>query len=152
MIYECERQRHITAPAHHVWVWLSVPQHVFDLNVFHRSARFPDTVLRKGSTIFIQHRFLGVYHQERFARIRALRPYFVAWGEFAARGTDRFPHSQSLTVVPIDERRCRVVNRLRGKFLLPAARYWLRPAYRFIGAWILDAENAKIAAACATSE
>ena len=103
--------------------------------------------MQKGSIIFIQHRFFGVYDQKRFARIRALCPYFIAWGEFAAQERDRFPHSQSFTIILIDEQHCRVVNRLRGKFLLPAAPYWLHPLYWFIGPWILDNENAKIAAA-----
>lgn len=148
MIYECERQRRIGAPAQRVWEWLTVPQHVFSLNVFHVAAEFPEAGLQKGSTIFIQHRFFGVYDQKRFARIRALRPYFIAWGEFAAQERDHFPHSQSLTVIPIDEKQCQLVNRLRGKFMLPGAPYWLHPVYRFVGPWILDNENAQIAMAC----
>ena len=150
MVYECERQRQIAAPAQCVWEWLTVPQHVFGLNVFHLMAQFPETGLQKGSTIFIQHRFLGVYTQTRFARIRALRPYFIAWGEFAAEEKDRFPHSQSLSVIPIDAQQCRIVNRLRGKFMLPGAPYWLHPIYWFVGPWILDDENARIAAAFTT--
>ena len=148
MVYECERQRQIAAPAKRVWEWLTVPQHVFGLNVFHRNAEFPEAGLHKGSIIFIQHCFFGVYHQERFARIRAVRPYFLSWGEFAARGRDCFPHSQSFTIIPIHPRQCRIVNQLRGKFVLPGAPYWLHPIYRFVGAWILDDENAKIAQAC----
>ena len=74
MVYDCERQRQIDAPAQRVWEWLTVPQHVFSLNVFHLKAQFPETGLQKGSTIFIQHRFFGMYKQTRFARIRALRP------------------------------------------------------------------------------
>ena len=79
-----------------------------------------------------------------------MRPYFLAWGEFAAKEKDRFPHSQSLSVIPVDAQQCRIVNRLRGKFMLPGAPYWLHPMYRFIGPWILDDENAKIAAALST--
>lgn len=148
MVHECEQQRQITAPAQCVWEWLTVPQHLFGLNVFHRSAQFPETGLQKGSTIIIQHSFFGVYKQTRFAHIRALRPYFIAWREFAAEEKDHFPHAQSLTVIPVDAQQCRIVNRLRGKFVLPGAQYWLNPLYHFIGPWILDNENAKIAEAC----
>ena len=145
MVYECERQREVRAPAQQVWDWLTVPHNVFGLNYFHHDMNGSHDQLHKGSVIPIQHRFFGLYQQRRFARIRAYRQYFLAWGEFAEAGVDRFPHSQSFTVIPIDHQRCRVVNRLRGKFVFPAAPYWLHPVYRFIGPWILDAENAKIA-------
>lgn len=148
MVYECERRRKITAPAERVWEWLTVPQHLFGLNVFHRRVQFSKTGLQKGSTFSIQHRFFGVYEQTRLAHVRALRPYFVAWGEFATQEKDHFPHGQSLTVIPVDAQQCRIVNRLRGKFLLPGAPYWLHPLYHFIGPWILDNENAKIEQAC----
>ena len=81
---------------------------------------YPHPVMRAGLDVPIRHNIFGLYRQVRIAHIRAYRPYFVAWGELQMHGLDRFPHSQSFTVVPIDAKRCLVVNRLRGKFVIPA--------------------------------
>jgi len=50
-------------------------------------------------------------------------------------------------VVPLDEQTCLVVNRLRGQFCIPGARYWFLPLYRQLAPRILDYENRRIAAA-----
>src|SRR5262249_13182738 len=73
--------------------------------------------------------------------------YFVAWGELQEHGIDRFPHSQSFTVVPLDAQSCLDINRLRGQFRIPGARYWFLPLYSQLAPRILDYENRRIAAA-----
>jgi hypothetical protein len=73
-------------------------------------------------------------------------------GECQASGIDRFPHSQSFTLIPVDTAHCILVNRLRGKFVIPAARYWLMPLYRCIAPRMMDHENRQIAAAIAAMQ
>ena len=106
--------------------------------------------MQAGVCVPIPHHIWGLYRQTRIARIRAYRKYFVAWGEFQEHGLDRFPHSQSFTVVPVDDESCLVVNRLRGQFRIPGARYWFLPLYRQLAPRILDYENRRIAAAVTT--
>jgi hypothetical protein len=103
--------------------------------------------MRAGLCVPIMHHIWGLYRQIRIARIRVHRKYFVAWGELQEHGLDRFPHSQSFMVVPLDTHTCLVVNRLRGQFRIPGARYWFLPLYRQLAPRILDYENRRIAAA-----
>ncbi len=106
--------------------------------------------MQAGLCVPIPHHIWGLYRQTRLARIRAYRKYFVAWGELQEHGFDRLPHSQSFTVVPLDAQSCLVVNRLRGQFRIPGARYWFLPLYRQLAPRILDYENRRIAAAVTT--
>ena len=146
MIYECERRLQIEAPAEAVWDWMSDLRRLLGLNRFHVGVDGTRPVTEVGQCVPIRHNVFGLYRRVRVARIRAYRRYHVAWGELQEHGKDWFPHSQSFTILPVDSRRCTVVNRLRGKFLLPAARYWLLPFYRRLAPRILDEENRSIAA------
>jgi hypothetical protein len=123
---------------------------LLSLNIFHVAVTYPEPVMRVGLCVPIMHHIWGFYRQIRIARIRAYRKYFVAWGEFQKHGLDRFPHSQSFTVVPLDPQTCLVVNRLRGQFRIPGARYWFLPLYRQLAPCILDYENRRIAASVTT--
>lgn len=147
MIYECERQRVLQASIDHVWEWLQEPQHLFAVNLFHRRIHGRGERLRVGSRVVIEHSFGGLVRQRRVARIRAYRRYHIAWGELAETGSDWFPHSQSLTLRPLTATSCILSNRLRGQFRLPGADYWLLPLYRWVGPWIVAAENRTIAQA-----
>ena len=147
IVYECERCLQINASADTVWSWMADARRLLSLNIFHVAIPYPEAVTRAGLCIPIMHHVWGLYRQTRIARIRAYRKYFVAWGEFQEHGLDRFPHSQSFTVVPLDEQSCLVVNRLRGQFRIPGARYWFLPLYRQLAPRILDYENRRIAAA-----
>lgn len=149
IVYTCERCRRINAPADTVWRWMADVRRLLRLNVFHAAVDYPEPVMQTGLQVPIRHNICGLYRQTRVARIRAYRRYFVAWGELQAHGLDRFPHSQSFTVVPLDAESCLVVNRLRGQFRIPAARYWFLPLYRQLAPRILDHENRCIAAAVA---
>jgi hypothetical protein len=117
------------------------------LNIFHTGVEYPEPVIQAGLQVPIRHNIFGLYRRTRIARIRAYRKYFVAWGEFQEYGTDWFPHSQSFTVVPLDAQSCLVINRLRGQFRIPGARYWFLPLYKQLAPRILDCENRRIAAA-----
>ncbi len=150
MVYECERRLHINASADVVWEWMADVRRVLRLNVFHAAVDYPHPVMQAGLDVPIRHNIFGLYRQVRIAHIRAYRKYFVAWGELQMHGLDRFPHSQSFTVVPIAAQRCLVVNRLRGKLVIPAARYWFLPLYRHLAPRIMDHENRRIATAVAT--
>ena len=149
VVYECERRRHIQAPADTVWNWMADVRRLLRLNIFHAAVDYPEPVMRAGLQIPVRHNILGLYRQTRLARIRAYRKYCVAWGELQEHGIDRFPHSQSFTVIPVDAQSCLVINRLRGQFYIPAARYWFLPLYHQLARRLLDGENRRIAAAVA---
>lgn len=149
VVYTCERCLRINASADAVWHWMADVRRLLRLNIFHTAVEYLEPVMQAGLQVPIRHNIFGLYRQTRLARIRAYRPYFVAWGELQEHGLDRFPHSQSFTVVPLDAQSCLVVNRLRGQFRIPAARYWFLPLYRLLAPRILDYENRCIAAAVA---
>ena len=151
MIYECERRLPIEAPAEAVWDWMSDLRPLLSLNPFHAHVDSPQPVNEAGQRVPIRHNVFGVYRRVRIARISAYRRFHVAWGELQECGRDWFPHSQSFTIVPVDAQRCTIVNRLRGKFSLPGARYWLLPFYHRLACRILDQENRKIAACVSTT-
>ena len=147
VVYTCERRRRINASADMVWRWMADVRRLLRLNIFHAAVEYPEPVMQAGLRIPIRHNIFGLYRQTRLARIRAYRKYFVAWGEPQEHGTDRFPHSQSFTVVSLDAQSCLVINRLRGQFRIPGARYWFLPLYSQLAPRILDYENRRIAAA-----
>jgi hypothetical protein len=149
MIYECERRLQIDAAAETVWQWMADVRRLLRLNVFHATVEYAEPVRQAGLEVPIRHHILWLYRCTRIARIRTYRTYFVAWGELQEHGVDRFPHSQSFTVIPVDARHCVVVNRLRGKFVIPGARYWFLPFYRLLAPRLLDYENRSIATAVA---
>jgi hypothetical protein len=149
IVYACERCLRINASADTVWGWMADVRRLLSLNIFHTAVAYPEPVMQAGLCVPIPHHIWGLYRQTRIARIRAYRQYFVAWGELQERGIDRFPHSQSFTVVPLDAQSCLIVNRLRGQFRIPGARYWFVPLYRQLAPRILDYENRRIAAAVA---
>ncbi len=121
------------------------PAFVFSLNLFHGAVECDTATLRRGSIARIDHRFFGFRRELRIARVHRCTGHRVAWGEFAARGHDVFPHSQSFTIRPLSKVSCAVLNELRGTFLFSGARFWT-PVYRAVVPWILDAENHKIRA------
>jgi hypothetical protein len=147
MVYECERRLYINASADTVWHWMADVRRLLCLNIFHTAVDYPEPVTQAGLRVPIQHNVCWLYRQTRMAHIRTYRRYCVAWGERQEHGVDRFPHSQSFTVVPLDARSCVIVNRLRGTFRLPGARYWFLPFYRRLAPRILDHENRQIAVA-----
>jgi hypothetical protein len=150
MVYECERRLQIHASADTVWGWMTDVRRLLQLNIFHVAVESAAPVMQAGVRVPIRHNVCGLYRRTRVAHIRVYRKYFVAWGELQEGGTDRFPHSQSFTVVPIEAQSCLVINRLRGTFRLPGARYWFLPFYGWLAPRLLDYENQRIAAAVAT--
>jgi hypothetical protein len=152
MIYECERRQHLEVSADVAWQWMSDVRRLLRLNIFHAEVSAPRPVTQAGLAVPIRHNIAGIYRQIRLARIHTYRKYKVAWGEFQASGVDRFPHSQSFTLIPVDAAHCILVNRLRGKFVIPAARYWFMPVYRCIAPRIMDHENRQIATAVAAMQ
>ena len=149
IVYACERCLRINASADTVWSWMADVRRLLSLNIFHVAVAYPEPVMQAGLRVPIPHHIWGLYRQTRIARIRAYRKYFVAWGELQEHGIDRFPHSQSFTVVPLDAQSCLIINRLRGQFRIPGARYWFLPLYRQLAPRILDYENRRIAATVA---
>jgi hypothetical protein len=49
--------------------------------MFHASVELEKAELGVGDVVTINHDFFGVYKQRRQAKIRELRPFFVAFGE-----------------------------------------------------------------------
>jgi hypothetical protein len=149
IVYACERYLRLNASADTVWGWMADVRRLLSLNIFHVAVAYSEPVMQVGLRVPVLHHIWGLYRQTRIARIRAYRKYFVAWGELQEHGIDRFPHSQSFTLVPLDAQSCLLVNRLRGQFHIPGARYWFLPLYRQLAPRILDCENKRIAAAVA---
>jgi ligand-binding SRPBCC domain-containing protein len=152
VIYECECRLTIKAPADTVWHWMSDVRRLLSLNLFHAAVTYPEPVRQSGLRIPVRHSIFGLYRRTRMARIHTYEKYVVAWGELQEEGIDRFPHSQSFKVVPIDAQTCMIINRLRGKFRLPAGRYWFLPFYRWLAPRLLADENRQIAAAVAAMQ
>lgn len=151
MVYQCERRLQIEAPAEAVWDWMADVRRLLSLNPFHVHVDSAWPINKAGQRVPVRLNVFGLYRRVRIARTRVYRPFHVAWGELQERGRDWFPHSQSFTVLPVDGQRCTIVNRLRGKFALPGARYWLLPFYHRLACRILDQENLKLATHVSTT-
>lgn len=120
----CESLLRLDAPADKVWDWLSSPANLFSINMLHEEVVTQKDELVAGETYVIDHNFFGAFRQRRAARVREVRPYFVAWGEYKVPeepGRDAFPHNQSIQVVPVDDTSCVVVNRLTGRYIFPGS-------------------------------
>jgi len=151
----CERLLRVDAPAETVWQWMSDPQHLFAANMFHASVESDKAHLTVGDVVTIDHDFFGVYKQRRHARIRELRPFFVAFGEHKcpeAPGRDPFPHQQSFQVVPVDDDSCIIVNRLSGRYVFPGAGLVGERLFRRYMPAILDDDNQVVAIGCGAME
>jgi ligand-binding SRPBCC domain-containing protein len=151
----CERLLRVDAPAEEVWRWMADPRNLFAANMFHATVEFDGNELEVGDVIPIDHDFFGVYKQRRQAKIRELRPFFVAFGEHKspeAPGRDPFPHSQSFQVVPVDDDSCIIVNRISGRYVFPGAGLIGERLFRRYMPAILDDDNQVVAIGCGAME
>jgi hypothetical protein len=151
----CERLLRVEASADVVWEWMSQPQNLFAVNMLHAEVHTDETELREGAVITIDHDFFGAYQQRRQAKIREVRPYFVAFGEYKSPevpGRDPFPHNQSFQLVPVDDDSCVIVNRITGRYVFPGADLVGERLFdRYMPA-ILDDDNQVIAVGCGAME
>lgn len=141
----------VDAPADLVWGWMSDPRNIFSVNMLHAEVVTDETSLRPGALITIDHDFFGFYQQRRQAKIREVRPYFLAFGEFKVPdepGRDAFPHQQSFQVVPVDDRSCIVVNRISGRYVFPGSGVLGERLFRRYMPTLLDDDNQMIAVGC----
>jgi ligand-binding SRPBCC domain-containing protein len=147
----CERLLRVEAPADVVWGWMTQPHNLFAVNMLHAEVHTDETELRKGAVVTIDHDFFGAYQQRRQAKIREVRPYFVAFGEYKSPevpGRDPFPHNQSFQIVPVDDETCVIVNRITGRYVFPGADLLGERLFdRYMPA-ILDDDNQVIAVGC----
>jgi hypothetical protein len=141
----------VEAPADVVWSWMTQPHNLFAVNMLHAEVHTDETELRKGAVVTIDHDFFGAYQQRRQAKIREVRPYFVAFGEYKSPevpGRDPFPHNQSFQIVPVDDETCVIVNRITGRYVFPGADLLGERLFdRYMPA-ILDDDNQVIAVGC----
>jgi ligand-binding SRPBCC domain-containing protein len=147
----CERMMRVDAPADVVWQWMSDPRNLFRVNMLHAEVVTDETELRPGAAITIDHDFFGFYQQRRQAKIREVRPYFVAFGEYKVPdepGRDPFPHTQSFQVVPLDEGSCILVNRISGRYVFPGAGVLGERLFRRYMPALLDDDNQVVAVGC----
>lgn len=147
----CERLLRVAAPAEVVWGWLSEPRNLFSINMFHAEVHTDEAELKAGSVVTIDHDFFGAYQQRRQAKIREVRPYFVAFGEHKttdAPGRDPFPHQQSFQVVPVDDEACILVNSISGRYVFPGSGVLGERLFRRYMPAILDDDNQMIAIGC----
>jgi ligand-binding SRPBCC domain-containing protein len=151
----CERMMRVDAPADVVWDWMSEPHNLFSVNMLHAEVDTEETELRAGAVITIDHDFFGFYQQRRQAKIREVRPHFVAFGEYKAPevpGRDPFPHNQSFQVVPVDEASCIVVNRISGRYVFPGSGLLGERLFRRYMPALLDDDNQVVAVGCGAME
>jgi hypothetical protein len=151
----CERLMRVEAPAEVVWTWMSDPTNLFRVNMLHAEVLTEETELRAGAVITIDHDFFGFYQQRRQAKIRDVRPGYVAFGEYKAPdvpGRDAFPHNQSFQVVPLDEASCILVNRISGRYVFPGSRLRGERLFRRYMPTLLDDDNQVIAVGCGAME
>ncbi|HEY8547920.1 MAG TPA: hypothetical protein VIL36_22835 [Acidimicrobiales bacterium] len=151
----CERLLRVEAPAEKVWAWMSEPKNLFSINIFHAEVHTDETELKAGSVVTIDHDFFGAYQQRRQAKIREVRPYFVAFGEHKSTevpGRDPFPHQQSFQVVPVDDDSCILVNRISGRYVFPGSGVLGERLFRRYMPAILDDDNQMIAIGCGAME
>ena len=151
----CERLLRVDAPAEVVWTWMAQPQNLFAVNMLHVEVHTDETELRESAVVTIDHDFFGAYQQRRQAKIREVRPHFVAFGEYKSPevpGRDPFPHNQSFQLVPVDESSCVIVNRISGRYVFPGADLVGERLFdRYMPA-ILDDDNQVIAVGCGAME
>lgn len=151
----CERLLRVEAPAAVVWEWMSKPRNLFSVNMLHAEVLTDEEELRPGAVYTIDHDFFGFYQQRRQAKIREIRPNFVAFGEFKAPeepGRDPFPHNQSFHLVPVDDDSCILVNHIRGRYVFPGANLVGESLFRRYMPAILDDDNQMIAIGCGALE
>lgn len=151
----CERLLRIEAPADEVWKWMVNPKNILGVNIFHAEIDTEKTEVEEGDVITVEHDFFGAFQQTRQAKIREVKPYYLAFGEFKARevpGQDPFPHSQSFQVVPIDDDSCIVVNRISGRYIFPGSSVLGEPLFNRYVPVILDDDNQMIAIGCGAME
>lgn len=151
----CERLLRVEAPAKVVWEWMSDPHNLFSINMFHAEVHIDEDELKPGSLVTIDHDFFGAYQQRRQARIREVRPYFVAFGEYKAPevpGRDPFPHIQSFQVVPVDDDSCILVNHISGRYVFPGSGVLGERLFARYMPAILDDDNQVIAIGCGAME
>jgi hypothetical protein len=151
----CERRLQLDVPADVAWAWMRDPHNLFSCNIFHASVEFDGDELETGAVVRISHDFFGAFKQERQAKIREYRQYYVAFGEHKIPdepGKDAFPHNQSFEVIALDEQRCEIVNRLTGKYIFPGAKYVGERLFKRYMPFILDDDNKVIAVGCGAME
>jgi hypothetical protein len=151
----CERLLRVEAPAEVVWGWMSKPRNLFSVNMLHAEVVTDEEDLRPGALITIDHDFFGFYQQRRQAKIREVRPHFVAFGEHKAPeepGRDPFPHNQSFQLVPVDDQSCILVNRISGRYVFPGSDLLGERLFRRYMPAILDDDNQMVAIGCGAME
>jgi hypothetical protein len=151
----CERLMRVEAPADVVWEWMAQPNNLFSVNMLHAEVLTDETELRPGAVITIDHDFFGAYQQRRQAKIREVRPYFVAFGEFKSPevpGRDPFPHNQSFQLIPVDDESCIIVNRITGRYVFPGSDLLGERLFARYMPAILDDDNQVIAVGCGAME
>ena len=151
----CERLLRVEAPADVVWNWMAQPHNLFAVNMLHAEVHTDETALREGAVVTIDHDFFGAYQQRRQAKIREVRPYFVAFGEYKSpevAGRDPFPHNQSFQLIPVDDESCIIVNRITGRYVFPGSDLVGERLFdRYMPA-ILDDDNQVVAVGCGAME
>jgi hypothetical protein len=151
----CERRLQLDVPADVAWEWMRNPRNLFAVNIFHAAVEFDGDEVEVGSVVRISHDFFGAFKQERQAKIREYRKFFVAFGEHKIPdepGKDAFPHNQSFEVIPLGEQRCEIVNRLTGKYIFPSSKLVGERLFKRYMPFILDDDNKVIAVGCGAME
>lgn len=131
--------RTLPAPRDVVWDWLQTPANIFSLNILHAHVDCADARLAKGTSAKVLHR-MGFKTELRVLRVKAWEPYRVAWSDLFEDGPDFFPHAQQLQLTDVVGGRCRIENRLSGRFAVPRLLAWSVPFYDWVGPQILRAE------------
>lgn len=133
--------REIRFPRERVWEWMIThPCELLQVDSLHARVEPPELPLAKGDRILVHHEFPLGYRERRYAQINRLEPYVIGFGELVEEGRfDYFPHSYRFSVAELDAGTCIVGFDLRGRFRIPAARWWWMPIFRQLAPGRLEA-------------
>jgi len=134
----------VNRSADEVWEWMKDARNVIGMNIFHERVEWDEPITRAGVRVPVPHNFFGLHRERRGVTVRAYRRYHVGFGEYKLKeekGIDVFPHSQELTVVPVDDKRSILVNHIRGVYVFPVPKFFREYLFRKYIPKILHDDN-----------
>ena len=118
--------------ADEVWEWLKDARNYLSANIFHEYGDWPEPIMEAGVRVPLPHNFFGL-KENRGATIRAYRKYHISYGDYklkTEKGVDTFPHNVSITVVPVDDKSCILMEHIQGVYVWPVPKFFREWAFR----------------------
>ena len=140
----------IDKPADEVWEFMKDMRNVLSVNFFHERGDWPEPIEKAGMRVDLPHNFWGMAKEKRGATVRSYRKYHFSYGDYKLKetpGVDTFPHNQSFTVIPVDDKSCIVMDEIKGVYVWPVPKFIREWAFRKFMPVILHDDLLVIAAA-----